>query len=77
MKKKNVGRPKRNADKTVKCFVLNKIGVKQEMLAFLYDWKTQENDYGAIKCSTARRHIRDGKRELQRRSLIRKKAFGR
>jgi hypothetical protein len=76
MKPKEIGHPRRDKKRTLDCFLRYIKGESEEQLGLAFNWKITEDDFGKKRCKTARRYIRDGKREHREFGLLIERTFG-
>lgn len=76
MVKKKVGRPTRDLEIALDCYMRYLNGQTETQIGLHYHWKRRKSDLGRLQCMTARRHIRDGEKIYARKGLLREEVFG-
>lgn len=76
MVKTKVGRPSRDPEVALDCYLRYLNDQTDSQIGLHYHWKRRKDDHGRLQCMTARRHIGEGKKIYERKGLLREETFG-
>ncbi|MBA7540358.1 hypothetical protein ES705_32655 [subsurface metagenome] len=76
MTKRKLGRPRRDPNKALDCYLRSLKEETEAQIGKRYGWKIQRGEWGEERCMTAYRYIKDGKNIYERRRELRRGAFG-
>ena len=67
---------KKNEEVDLDCYLRSQNGKSESQIGYFYHWKRKRDEYGKLRCSTARRHIQKGKKIFEKKGMLREKVFG-